>query len=196
MIRYAFILILLANSAMASDLDDRLMKHLCNGSAQRRKVEVSWVAKPDSQAGQRLDIAQEKIAEQQKQIRAAANSKFASVSDRYYPEKIEDFVKGGPLDETNLSTYLANQFILMIPQKLHADEYAEECLPQYGENQFLGYRNGKPVMSALDQNKVAIWGCYALKHTTVLDSEGMFTARLDLGAFCKYARPADSFLAK
>lgn len=197
MIHYLFTLILLANVASASDLDDRLFKHLCNGSQQRVKLESSWVSKPSSQAGQRLDIAQEKAIAEQELFQKQAREKFASRSNRYTDEGVQDYLNNKEFDLTNLVTYLANEFVLMIPQNLHADTYAEGCLGQYGEaNQFLGYRDGQPVLSALMDNRAAIWSCYALKNTQVLASGEKFTSRIDLNTFCKYARPADSFLAK
>lgn len=191
-----FISILLVNSASASELGDKLFKHLCNGELQRRKVEVSWTAKVDSFAGQRLDIAQEKQAKQREEIAKDANQKFAHVERRFEPRNVQEFIDSGKLEVADLSTFLGSEFVLMIPQREHADQYAEACLPQYGENQFLGYRDGKPVLSALMNNQAAIWGCYAMKNTEVLEEGEKFTARLNLAGFCKYARSADSFLSK
>jgi hypothetical protein len=97
----------------------------------------------------------------------------------------------------NLVTFLANEYVMMVPQREHIDTYAESCLPQFdNDSEFLGYREGNPVISTLFKNQGQIWGCYAMKNTQVLQEDEKFTARLDLNRFCKYARPADSFLSK
>jgi hypothetical protein len=70
--RLLFTLILLVNSASASDLNEKLFDHLCNGGLQRRKLETSWVSKVDTFAGERLDIVQEKQEAQRKEFRADA----------------------------------------------------------------------------------------------------------------------------
>jgi hypothetical protein len=164
--RLLFTLILLVNSASASDLNEKLFDHLCNGGLQRRKLETSWVSKVDTFAGERLDIVQEKQEAQRKEFRTDAEQKWG---------------KRG----------------MMVPQREHIDTYAESCLPQFdNDSEFLGYREGNPVISTLFKNQGQIWGCYAMKNTQVLQEDEKFTARLDLNRFCKYARPADSFLSK
>jgi hypothetical protein len=127
-----------------------------------------------------------------------AKEKFGRLNQRYYPEQIKEYINGGQLDVGNLATYLASEFVLLIPQNQHDRFYDEACLPQYGdaESQFLGYRMGEPVISTLLKNRSAIWGCYAMKNTKVLQEEERFTARLDLNGFCHFARDAAQLEAR
>lgn len=148
---------------------------LCNKGLQKSKVETSWVTKVGVGPGLDLDTAVKKLDSNRARARQEAQSKFV------------DFP-------------LVDDYVLMVPQELHGATYAEECLPQYGPNRFLGYWEGKPVVSALVQNQRAIWACYAAKNTLVqaVEEPGQirFTARLDLNAFCKYARPLSDLLSK
>jgi hypothetical protein len=196
MTRALFILILLADSAGASELNEKVFDFLCKGGLQRRKLETSWVSKVDSFSGERLDIVQEKQAAQRTEFRTEADQKWGKRASGYSPDQVKEYIEGGKLDVENLVTYLANEYILMVPQRSHIDVYAESCLPQYdNDSEFLGYRDGQPVMATLFKNQGHIFGCMAMKNTTVLQDGDKYTARLDLTSFCRWARPASAFFS-
>jgi hypothetical protein len=190
-----------STAPMTSDQESALRTQtfdfLCKGGQQRRKIEASWTAKVDSFAGEPLDQVMEKQAAQRAEFQRDAKAKFGRLNRRYDLDQVKSYIGGGKLDEANLATYLANEFVLMVPQRQHIDIYEEGCLPQYADNnQFLGYMDGQPVISTLLKNRNSIWGCYAMKNTRVLQNDDRFTTRLDLNGFCKYARPADSLVAR